>query len=510
MFKIDKNLDILKSKIDFCCYLIQDLILISSKSSKFSLIYSTNKLNSMYEIDDYIEIAFNLGLDKFILIGKKVKQIVSYPDMQILPLNDYETDIFSSFEEKTFYPINNNTFYYINHKNRKLKEIMLNEYKELIVKKEKISPLDFVKFCPFKLEGNDGDIFICGLFICKDQIYYIINENFEDLLIEDNSPNYHSSIKRLFISIFEQTFNELVTFENLVNNKNELIQKETKNTILQYIQYSNSGDSKLNLALMKNNSLTELDGSCCFLDKKIISQVITNGTNKEIYIFSIIKNSYIYITKIAGDIIKEKKENFIFEKNIKTIGILNLDKYLAFVYYDKKAKIINVSDSFENKINPVDTFLFPIELIYAYKSDRGIILLTVDKAFLFDHISKKIIKEMRVEIDLSYQKNDINILRLENDVYIIINELNFMLFDIDIFQPIRNIQEYNLINNNFLFFSKYPDKFEVNKINLFNYQVVQNYKVNIPYRDRIEFVYLNDGRLFVGVYPNTFYIFENN
>ena len=101
----------------------------------------------MYEIDDYIEIAFNLGLDKFILIGKTVKQIVSYPDMQILPLNDYETDIFSSFEEKTFYPINNNTFYYINHKNRKLKEIMLNEYKELIVKKEKISPLDFVKFC---------------------------------------------------------------------------------------------------------------------------------------------------------------------------------------------------------------------------------------------------------------------------------------------------------------------------------------------------------------------------
>ena len=132
LFKIDKNLDILKYPIQYSCYLVQDLVLMSSKTKNFSVVYSTNKLNTIYEINDFIEIAFNLGNNIIILIGQKIKEILFLPEMQILSLDQYETDIFGSYETKTFYPINNNTFYYINHKNRKLKEVFLNEFNELI------------------------------------------------------------------------------------------------------------------------------------------------------------------------------------------------------------------------------------------------------------------------------------------------------------------------------------------------------------------------------------------
>ena len=136
IIKTDKNSDILKYPITYAFYLTQDLILISSKFKKFSVIYSAAHMSAIYEIEDFIEIAFNLGNDKIILIGNYVKEIIFLPEIQVLSLNQYETDIFGSFNNKTFYPINDNTFFFINNKNRKLKEICLNQENELIIKKK--------------------------------------------------------------------------------------------------------------------------------------------------------------------------------------------------------------------------------------------------------------------------------------------------------------------------------------------------------------------------------------
>ena len=151
ILQIDKDCEILQYPITYASYLTQDLIFISSKFKKYSVIYSANNLSIIYEINDFIELTFNLGNDKIILIGNKVKEIVFLPDIHVLSLNQYETDIFGSFDNKTFYPINDNTFLSINRNNRKLKEIFLNQDNELIIKNEILCPLDTIKFCPFHM-----------------------------------------------------------------------------------------------------------------------------------------------------------------------------------------------------------------------------------------------------------------------------------------------------------------------------------------------------------------------
>ena len=517
LFKIDKNLDLLKFPINYSCYLINDLVLISSKNKKLSIIYSTNKLNTIYDINDYIEVAFNIGNDKIILIGKKIKEILYFPNMHILSLNQYETDIFGSFDTKSFYPINSNSFLFINHKNRKLKEVFLNEYNELIIKKEILCPLNTLKFCPFiytppvEMGGGDKDCsyLMCALFICKEQTYFLKDENLSELYISENEPNFYSSTKRLFLSFFENKYIEIIKpIEGIIDPTNtKIIKKEMKNIYLPFIIFSTSGESTLNIALMKNKNLTELESNCEIFNQNIKTEIITKNNNKEIYIISIIKNSLIYIVKI-NDIIKDKKEYFNFGNNVKNIGILNLDNYLAFIFFDKKAIIINVANSFENKINPFDTFLFPLDIIYAYNYDNNIILVTKDKAFVFDYNSKKIEKEMSLDFEVSLKDNEINILQVQDNIYIFINGIKYFLFDIDKFEIINDIEENNLENRYFLFFNKTPKKFEVIKKDLINDNDIEIYTEEI-YDNRQKMKYLENGKIFVGCYPNKFFIFEN-
>ena len=521
VFKSDKNSEILKYPITYACYLTQDLILISSKFKKFSVIYSTSVMDAIYEIDDFIEIAFNLGNDKIILIGNYVKEIIFLPEIQVLSLNQYETDIFGSFNNKTFYPINDNTFFFINNKNRKLKEIYLNQENELIIKKEILCPLDMIQFCPFSmnfpLSSNSSDYsteFVCALFICKEQTYYLKNENLLDFSNVDSSISpFYFSTKRLFLSYFENTFIEISKpIEAIVDpkkNRNKEIKKEVTNIYLPFISLSASGESKLNFALMKNKTLNELDVHLNLFEHDIKTELINKENNSEIYIISIINNSLIHLVKINDNIIKGKEENYNFGNNIKNIGILNLGDYLSFIYYDKKAIILNIADSFENKLNPIDTFLFPFDIIYAYNYCGQIILVTENQVFLFDYNSKNIEKKMEINIDISLKYNKVYISRIQDDVYILINGLNYFIFDINKFDVISDINEYNLSVNTFLLYNSLPDKFEIIKKDLRSDINIQIFREE-AHKDKQKIKYLSDGRLFVSCYPNKFYIFDNN
>ena len=516
IFKIDKNLDILKYPINYSCYLIEDLVLISSKSKRRAVIYSTNKLNSINDINDYIEIAFSLGKDKVILIGKNVKEILFFPQMQLLFLNQYETDIFGSYETKTFYPINNNTFYFLNHKNRKLKEVFLNEQNELIIKNEIVSPMNTINFCPFTYstqggkgtEGGNSNL-LCALFICKEQTYYLRDENVEELFISDNEPPFYSSTKRLFLSFLENKYIEITKpIEGIGDDRNnKIIKKEMKNIYLPFIIFSTSGDSTLNFASMKNKYLTELDCVYNINDQDLKIEIITGNDSKEVYIISIIKN-IIYIVKIS-EIAKDKKENFNFGNNTKNIGILNLDNYLAFIYFDKKAIIINVDYSFENKINPIDTFLFPFDIIYAYNYNKDIILVTKNQAFIFDYNTKKIEKEMSLDFEISLKNKEVNILPVQDNLYVLINGTNYFLFDIDKFEIIVDITELNLKKASILLFNKVQNRIEIIKKDLVTRRNIQIFREEI-YENRYKIKYLSNGRIFLGSYPNKFFIFENN
>ena len=512
LFKIDKNLDILKYPINYSCYLIQDLVLISSNLKKLSVIYSTNKLNTIYSINDFIEIAFNLGNNIVILIGQKIKQIIFFPEMHVQSLDQYETDIFGSFDTKTFYPINKNTFFYINHKNRKLKEVFLNEYNELIIKKEIICPINMLKFCPFtyKEENMDTDdsFFLCALFISKEQTYYLRDENLTELFISDNEPSFYSSTKRLFLSFFESKYIEIINpLEGIINHNNKISQ-EMDGFYLPFIIFSNAGESTLNFASMKNRTLIELDCQFNIFDQHIKTEIITNNSNKEIFVVLIIKNVTIYIVKINEYTIKDKKENFNFG-NAKNLGIVNLDGYSAFIYFDKKAIIIDVSESFEKKLNPKDTFLFPFDTIYAYRYQKEIILVTKTKLFIFDYNSKKIEKEMIINKEISLKDKEINISQVQNEIYIFMNGINYFLFDINHFEIITDIEEYQLTNTTFLLYNRFPDKFEIIKKDLINDKIIQIYREEI-YENKHKMKYLSNGRIFISCYPNKFFIFENN
>ena len=521
LFKIDKNIDILKYPIKYSCYLIKDLVLMSSKTKNFSVIYSTNKLNTIYEIGNFIEISFNLGNNKIILIGENIKEILFLPEMHILSLDQYETDIFGSYETKTFYPINSNTFYYINHNNRKLKEVFLNEFNELIIKKEILCPLNTIKFCPFTYitpqpinQQQKGEPYLLGsLFICNEQTYYLRDENLSELYISENEPSFYSSTKRLFLSFFENKYIEIIKLiEAIIDpNNNKIIKKEMKGLYLPFIIFSNVGESSLNFVCMKNKNLTELDCSLNIMEKEIISEIITKGYNKDIYILSIIKNRLIYIVKINDIATKDKKENFNFGNNIKNLGVLNLDDYLAFIYLDKKALIINVDESFENKINPIDTFLFPFDIIYAYNYNYGeeIILVAKNQMYIFNYRSKKIEKEIILGFEINLKDKEINISQLENEIYIFINGYNYFLFDINQFEIIIDINKYNIMNRTCLLYNKLSNKFEIIKKDVLTDRKIQIFTEEI-YENKIKMKYLNNGKIFVGCYPNKFYIFENN
>ena len=523
LFKIDKNLDILKYPIKYSSYLTQDLVFISSKTKNFSVIYSTNKLNTIYEIDDYIEITFNLGNNKIILIGENIKEIIFFTEQKIISLNKYETDIFSSYNTKTFYPINNNTFYYINHKNRKLKEVFLNEYNELIIKKEILCPLDTINFFPFtyKPTGTDNSDhildsnFLCALFICKGEKYYLRDENLEELHISENEPLFYSSTKRLFLSIFENKYIEKIKpIEGIIDpNNDKIIEKEITGLYLPFIIFSNSGESTLNFACMKNKNITELNCHLNIIEKDIISEIITKDYNKDIYIISIIEQTLIYIVKISDIIIKDKKENFVFGKNIKNLGVLNLDNYLAFINLDKKAIIINVVESFDNKINPIDTFLFPFDILYAYnhksKCNEKIILVAKNQMYLFNYKSKIIEKEITFRLEITLKEKEIHISQLENEIYVFINGYNYFLFDMNKFEIIVDINQYNIMNRTCLLYNKISDKFEIIKKDVLNDKTIEIFKGDI-FENKIKIKYLSKNRIFVGCYPNKFFIFENN
>ena len=519
ILKEDKDCEILNYPITFACYLIQDLILISSKLKKYSVIYSANNLNTIYEMNDFIELAFNLGNDKIIIVGNYIKEIIFLPDIEILSLNQYETDIFGSFKNKTFYPINDSTFLFINHKNRKLKEIVLNQNNELIIKNEILCPLDTLNFCPFSMNNyennqisNSSSTFYCALFICKEQTYYLKNENLMDLSFSDNSfSSFYSSTKRLFLSYFENNYIEITNhIEALVNpEKTREIRREVTDIYLPFISLSSSGESNLSLAMIKNKTLNELDVHLNLFDQEIKTELINSQNKGEIFIISIIKKSLIYIVKLNQNIIKSKEENFNFGNNTKNLGIVNLGDYLAFIYFDKKAIIINVNDSFENQVNPIDTFLFPFDIVYAYNYKGEIILVSNDEAFLFDYNSKNVDKKIEFNFEVSLKYNDVNIAQIQSDIFILTNGLNYFIFDINKFEIIFDISEYHLIINTFLLYNRLPDKFEVVKKDLRSDINIQIYREEVP-KNKQKIKYLSNGRLFVSFYPNKFFIFENN
>ena len=170
-------------------------------------------------------------------------------------MNQYETDIFNSIETKTFYSINENKFLFINHKNKKLKEVFINENNELIITKDIVCPKEFIIFCPLIYTYENRTELLYSLFICKDQIYKITNHELNNLIIkENNEEQIYSSIKRLFVNFFEldKYDNKEINSFSFINQINNF-----DNIYIPYSIISPNGSSTLNFAIYKNKKLSK-------------------------------------------------------------------------------------------------------------------------------------------------------------------------------------------------------------------------------------------------------------
>ena len=462
--KTDKNLELFKFDISFAKHLFEDIILISSFNENKSIIYSIDKLGILYYISDKINVSLSLGKNKVVLIGEKIKEILLLPDMYVLSLVQYETDIFNSIETKSFYSINENTFLFVNHKNKKLKEVFINEKNELIITKDILCLNEFITFCPLLYTYENITYLLCSLFICRDQTYKITNHELNNLIINDNYENMYSSIKRLFLNYFELDKNSILDEKNSSSFVNQL--NEFDNIYIPYSIISTNGVSSLNFAIYKNKKLYELNSFYNYFEPNMKSEICFDINSKDVYIISIIKNLIIYIIKINGNESIDKSYNYDFG-NVKSKGIVNLGKGYLFIYYDKKAIIINIKESFKIYMNPIDTFLFPFNILFGYLYSSNIILISDTKIYLFDYFIKKIIKEMDLEFKIINDENlDINILHIEDNIYILIFGLKYILFNINTFKKI----ECNgfIKNRHILFFNSLKENFEIINIDKFN------------------------------------------
>ena len=474
IIKEDNNLDYIQFDISYAKYIFNDLVLLSCNKQKKSVIYSADKKSLLYFIDDSIIDSFNLGKNKVIIIGQKIKEILLLPDMYVLSLEQYETDIFNSLENKSFYEINDTCFLFINHKSKKLKEVFINELNELIITKEIICPTEFITFCPFVYTYEDYTRLLCSLFICKDQTYQILNHELLNLIEGEESEQVFSSIKRLFLNYFFVDENYLkFNFNNSINtNLNKSLTKHNsgEKSNMVYIPYSiicSNDNSTLNFALYKNKKIYELNSFCNHFEPNLKSEIIYSIDFKDIYIISIIKNILVYIIKINGldstDV--NIKHNF---GNIKTKGLINIGNEKVFLFYDKKALIINVNESFKlSKLIPIENFSFPFNILYAYLYKTNILILSSDKLYLFNPLEKKIKKEIKLNFQITIDDNieniDVNIIKIKDNIYILIEEENYLLFDINNFEKLKEKDKIKLKQLNILFFKSYKEKFEIIK-----------------------------------------------
>ena len=518
--KEDNNLEYINFDIFYAKFIFNDLILLSSKNQKKSVIYSAEKKSLLYFIDDTITNSFNLGKSKVVIIGPKIKEILLLPEMYVLSLEQYETDIFNSLENKTFYEINDTSFLYINHKTKKLKEVFINELNELIIIKEIICPTEFTIFCPFIYTYDTYTRLLCSLFICQDQTYQIMNHELLNLIEGEENEQIFSSIKRLFLNYFILDENNEDYFKynfNNIKNRNisqSLITNDYNN--IGYISYSiitNNSNSTLNFALYKNKKLYELNSYCNFFEPNLKSEIIYSNNSKDIYIISIIKNMMIYIIKINGVESSDVsiKHNF---GNIKTKGLINLGNECVFLFYDKKAMVINIKETFKSsKLTPSENYSFPFNILFAYLYLSNIIILSEDKLFLFDTSDNKIKKEIKLNFQIILDDNieniDINILHMQDNIYILIVGENYLFFNIDNFESLKDNEINNIEQKNMLFFNSYKDKFEVIKKDIINNTVLKVFTENTD-EQKHKLKYLSTNKIFVGTYPNKFYIFENN
>jgi hypothetical protein len=521
ILKEDNNLEYINFDISYSKYLFDDLILLSSNNKNQSIVYSADKNSLLYFIEDSIIISFNLGKNKVVIIGPKLKEILLLPDMYVLSLDQYETDIFNSIENKSFYEINDKTFLFINHKTKKLKQVFINELNELIITKEIICPTDFITFCPFVYTHEIYTRLLCSLFICQDQTYQLMNHELLNLIEGDEEEQTFSSIKRLFLNFFVIDEKNSDYFKYQFNNTKILNASQSLENksfgeygSVAYVTYSiisTNGNSSLNFALYKNKKLYELYSFCNYFEPNLKSEIVYSNDNKNIYIISLIKNTFIYIIKINGvkSVDINIKHNF---GNIKTKGIINLGNERAFIFFDKKAMIINIKNTFTTStIKPLENYSFSFTILYTYLYLSNIVILSEDKLYLFDTSLKKIRKEIKLKFKIALDDNiqniDMNILQIQDDIYILVVGDDYMLFNIENFEEIKKNEKLKIKNRVMLFFNSYKERFEVIKKDIINNKNLKIFN-QVTDEQRHKMKYLSFNKIFVGTYPNKFFIFD--
>ena len=114
-----------------------------------------------------------------------------------------------------------------------------------------------------------------------------------------------------------------------------------------------------------------------------------------------------------------------------------------------------------------------------------------------------------IKIDDNIENIDINIIQIKENIYILIVEDNYLLFNIENFEKLKEKDELKINQYNMIFFKSYKEKFEIIKKEIINNKILNIFTENTD-EQRHKLKYLSPNKIFVGTYPNKFYIFENN
>ena len=100
-----------------------------------------------------------------------------------------------------------------------------------------------------------------------------------------------------------------------------------------------------------------------------------------------------------------------------------------------------------------------------------------------------------------------NILQIQDDIYNLVVGDDYILFNIENFEEIKKNEKLKIKNRVMLFFNSYKERFEVIKKDIINNKNLKIFN-QVTDEQRHKMKYLSFNKIFVGTYPNKFFIFD--
>lgn len=466
----------------------EDLILISIISNRnYSIIYSLNEKAIKRNINHLTKYCFSIHNNKIIVCGIPNSYIISLENFQNINYQDNE-HIFLINEDnlRRYYPLNKDFFYYFDIGTRNfflVDFIMINN--ELIPRRNIIFHFllneNSIKLRLFFSNLNKQNKLMCSLLINSNNSYELYDDNFTDLLNGNLiSSNLHSEKKRYFKFFFSDRTNENYLIYNINLNfhfQSDILLRERN------WKYYNKFESQNNLTYY-------------FIKDK----------ENEYFLFC--DHNNIRGHKFPENIFKNNLINFSNDISIKPIQCVELENGLICAYKNKKIGFYDINNFTEVFVN---NNLIGNNILKVQKFKFNLLILTQFKFMIYRRKTNSLVNflvlknEIKTRLNYdNYNKIQILILNTNKNIAIIIDNIDLYYVDLIKFIIIHNLKYEECILR-----MRY---FENNICEIYSYElkrkkIIQTFNRKSSDENKpIICKYINNDKMFVGVFPNKYYI----